>query len=124
MTREIRIELDPARMQALGITAVDVNDQLRNLNQDAAGGRAQLGGGEQSIRVLGGASTATTLGETQIMLPGGRFARLSDLAVVRDSVGQKMGLVAERWLMLIVYWLFAGLLLVVLDRWRRRGNAG
>jgi len=43
---------------------------------------------------------------------------------VRDSVGQKMGLVAERWLMLIVYWLFAGLLLVVLDRWRRRGNAG
>jgi hypothetical protein len=43
---------------------------------------------------------------------------------VRDSVGQKMGLVSERWLMLIVYWLFAGLLLVVLDRWRRRSSAG
>jgi len=88
VNREIRVELDPARMQALGITAVEVNEQLRSLNQDAAGGRAQLGGGEQSIRVLGGARTAATLGETQIMLPGGRFARLSDMAEVRDSVGE------------------------------------
>jgi hydrophobe/amphiphile efflux-1 (HAE1) family protein len=88
VSREIRVELDPGRMQALGITAVEVNEQLRSLNQDAAGGRAQLGGGEQSIRVLGGARTAATLGETQIMLPGGRFARLADLAEVRDSVGE------------------------------------
>jgi hydrophobe/amphiphile efflux-1 (HAE1) family protein len=88
LNREIRVELDPARMQALGITAVEVNDQLRSLNQDAAGGRAQVGGGEQSIRVLGGARTAAHLGETQIVLPGGRFARLSDLADVRDSVGE------------------------------------
>ncbi len=41
-------------MQALGVTAVEVNQQLRQLNLDAPGGRAQLGGGEQSIRVLGG----------------------------------------------------------------------
>jgi hydrophobe/amphiphile efflux-1 (HAE1) family protein len=86
--REIRVELDPARMQALNITAVEVNDQLRNLNLDSAGGRAQLGGGEQAIRVLGGARTAAALGETQIALSGGRFARLSDLAEVRDSVGE------------------------------------
>jgi hypothetical protein len=42
---------------------------------------------------------------------------------VRDSVRAKLGLVAERWLMLVVYWLFGGLLLVVLDRWRRRDPA-
>lgn len=88
VNREIRVELDPARMQALGITAVQVNDQLRNLNLDSPGGRAQLGGGEQSIRVLGGARTAAALGDTQIMLSGGRFARLSDLADVSDSVGE------------------------------------
>jgi multidrug efflux pump subunit AcrB len=51
--REVRVELDPARMQALGLTAVQVNQQLRQLNIDAPGGRAQIGGGEQSIRVLG-----------------------------------------------------------------------
>ena len=88
VNREIRVELDPARMQALGITAVQVNEQLRNLNLDSPGGRAQLGGGEQAIRVLGGARTAAALGDTQIMLPGGRFARLSDLADVSDSVGE------------------------------------
>ena len=43
--REIRVELDPGRLQALGITAVQVNEQLRSLNLDAAGGRAQVGGG-------------------------------------------------------------------------------
>src|SRR5687767_8288585 len=55
--REIRVELDPARMQALGTTAVDVNQQVRAINLDAPGGRAQIGGGEQSIRVLGAART-------------------------------------------------------------------
>ncbi|TLY87542.1 MAG: efflux RND transporter permease subunit [Gammaproteobacteria bacterium] len=88
VNREIRVELDPARMQALGITAAEVNEQLRSLNLDSPGGRAQLGGGEQAIRVLGGARTAAALGGAQIALPGGRFARLSDLAEVRDGVGE------------------------------------
>jgi hydrophobe/amphiphile efflux-1 (HAE1) family protein len=86
--REIRVDLDPARMQALGITAVDVNRQLRQLNIDAPGGRAQLGGGEQSIRVLGGATSASRLADTQIMLSGGRFARLADVAEVHDGVAE------------------------------------
>ncbi len=85
-SREIRIELDPERMQALGITAVDVNQQLRTLNVDSPGGRAQLAGGEQSIRVLGGARTAEQLGDTRIQLTGGRYARLDDIASVRDGV--------------------------------------
>jgi multidrug efflux pump subunit AcrB len=88
VNREIRVELDPARMQALGITAVQVNQQIRQLNLDSPGGRAEVGGGEQAIRVLGGAHTALQLANTQIMLPGGRFARLSDIASVRDSVGE------------------------------------
>src|SRR3989475_71293 len=88
VSREIRVEPDPARMQALGVTAAQVNLQLRTLNLDSPGGRAQIGGGEQAIRVLGEARTARALGDTQIMLPGGRFARLSDLADVKDSVGE------------------------------------
>ena len=88
VNREIRVELDPARMQALGVTAAQVNQQLRTLNLDSPGGRAEVGGGEQAIRVLGEAHTAKALGDTQIMLTGGRFARLSDLADVKDSVGE------------------------------------
>ena len=88
VSREIRIELDPARMQALGITAVEVNRQLRSLNLDAGGGRAQVGGGEQGIRVLGSAASAERLGETQIALADGRTVRLSDLATVDDGVAE------------------------------------
>lgn len=87
--REIRVELDPARMQALGVTAAEVNQQLRLVNLNAPGGRAQVGGGEQSIRVLGTAATALQLGQTQVRVAGGAVVRLSDLAEVRDSVAER-----------------------------------
>ncbi|MBV6423632.1 MAG: Efflux pump membrane transporter BepE [Steroidobacteraceae bacterium] len=86
--REIRVELDPGRMQALGITAVEVNQQLRQLNLDLPGGRAQVGGGEQAIRVLGGAKSAFDLGETRIAVPGGRVVQLKDIADVHDGVAE------------------------------------
>ncbi len=86
--REIRVELIPSRMQALGLTAVEVNEQLRALNLDAAGGRAQVGGGEQAIRVLGGAKTAEGLADTQIIIPGGKSVRLSEIAEVRDGIAE------------------------------------
>ncbi len=86
--REIRVELMPSRMQALGITAYQVNEQLRSLNLDATGGRVQIGGGEQAIRVMGGARTAAALGDAQIMLADGKSVRLSEVAEVRDGVAE------------------------------------
>ncbi len=86
--RAVRVDLDPARMEALGVTAVQVNDALRSLNVDAPGGRAQIAGGEQSIRVLGAAKTTQALAATQIQISGGRFVRLSDIADVRDGVSE------------------------------------
>jgi hydrophobe/amphiphile efflux-1 (HAE1) family protein len=90
--REIRVELDPSRMQAMGLTAVQVNDQLRQLNMDAAGGRAQIGGGEQAIRVLGGAKSAEQLGDTQIIVAGGKFVRLREISDVRDGIAEIRGI--------------------------------
>ncbi|HTY49146.1 MAG TPA: efflux RND transporter permease subunit [Steroidobacteraceae bacterium] len=86
--REIRVDLDPARMQALGLTAVQVNEQLRDLNIDAPGGRAQVGGGEQTIRVLGAAQSAATLADVEITLPAGGTARLGDFAEVHDGIAE------------------------------------
>ncbi len=86
VSREIRVDLDPARMESYGITAGEVNQQLRLVNIDAAGGRAQVSGSEQSIRVLGGAHSASQLGEVRLTMPDGRVARLSDIADVRDGV--------------------------------------
>ena len=53
--REITVELDPARMQSLGVTASQVNAALRQINVNAAGGRAEVLGSRQSVRVLGNA---------------------------------------------------------------------
>ncbi len=87
--REIRIDLRPDRLQAYGITAAEVNQQLRVLNLDAPGGRGQIGGAEQTIRVLGGAKTAGDLGSARIALSNGTAVRLSDIADVLDGAAEK-----------------------------------
>src|SRR5947209_996240 len=87
--RTIRVILDPAALQAQGITAAQVNQQLRQSNLNAAGGRAEIAGSEQSVRVLGNAQTAFELSQTQIALPGGRFVRLADLGDVKDSASEQ-----------------------------------
>ena len=85
VSRNIRVILDPAALQAQGITAAQVNQQLRQSNMNGAGGRAEIAGSEQSVRVLGNAQDAYQLSQMQISLPGGRFVKLADLAEVRDS---------------------------------------
>ncbi|HXG81572.1 MAG TPA: efflux RND transporter permease subunit, partial [Sphingomicrobium sp.] len=87
--REIRVILDPARMQSLGVTASQVNAALRQLNINAAGGRAEIAGSRQSVRVLGNAIDAYQLSQTQIQLPGGRTVQLADIASVSDSFGEQ-----------------------------------
>jgi len=85
VSREIRVDLDPVRMQAQGVSASAINQQLRAMNLNAAGGRAEIAGSEQSVRVLGSAITAHDLGQTQIALGGGRTVRLNAVANVRDQ---------------------------------------
>ncbi|TPG17550.1 efflux RND transporter permease subunit [Sphingomonas koreensis] len=84
VTREIRVILDPMKLQAQGLTADAVNQQLRLVNMNAAGGKAEIAGSEQSVRVLGNASSAYALGQSQISVGGGRTVRLSDIAMVKD----------------------------------------
>ena len=86
--REIRVNLDPDRLQSLGITATQVNDQLRAFNINLPGGRAEIGGSEQSIRTLGSAQSIDVLKNYQIILPSGGSVALSTLGNVEDSFGE------------------------------------
>lgn len=95
VNREIRVILDPVKLQSLGITAVQVNQQLRQTNLNAAGGRAQIAGSEQSVRVIGNARTALVLGDTQIAVGGGRTIKLSDIATVRDLYAEQRSLAIQ-----------------------------
>lgn len=83
--REIRVSLLPDRLIALGITAADVNEQLRATNVDLTGGRGKVGSGEQTIRMLAGAATVDGLTNSAIVLPGGRRAALKEIATVTDG---------------------------------------
>jgi hydrophobe/amphiphile efflux-1 (HAE1) family protein len=86
--REIRVALDPDRLLSLGVTAADVNKQLRATHVDLAGGRGEVGAREQSIRTLAGAATVQDLAAISIALPGGRKVRLDELGTVTDSAAE------------------------------------
>lgn len=83
--REIRVALDPDRLMALGITAGEVNAQIRATSLDISGGKSEIGGQEQAIRTLAASGTAAELADTKIFLGGGRQVRLADLGTVTDA---------------------------------------
>ncbi|MBL0915988.1 MAG: efflux RND transporter permease subunit, partial [Sphingopyxis sp.] len=94
--REIRVILDPARMQSYGLTASQVNQQLRQTNVNAAGGRTEIAGSEQAVRVLGNAANAFALGDSRISIGNGRTIRLSDIATVTDGYAEQRNLAKIR----------------------------
>ncbi len=67
--REIRIHLDPVKLDAHGVSAAEVNAQVRALNIDLPGGRSITGGQEQSLRTLGSAPSIERLRRTRISIP-------------------------------------------------------
>jgi len=83
--REIRVELDPDRMNAYGVTAAQVSQALTAVNNNLPGGRVTVGGSERAIRTLGQAGSVEALGSTLIPLSGGRTIRLDDVGTVTDS---------------------------------------
>ncbi len=88
-TRQVQIDLDPARLLALNVSAADVSRQLRQIQQDAAGGRADVGGAEQSVRTIATVASADELAAMDIALPDGRHLRLDQIATVADTVAEQ-----------------------------------
>jgi hydrophobic/amphiphilic exporter-1 (mainly G- bacteria), HAE1 family len=89
VTREIRVHLDPDKLLAYGVTAADINRQLRATNVDLGSGRGEVGGQEQAIRTLAGAREVEALADSRIILPGGREVRLRDLGRVVDDASEQ-----------------------------------
>ena len=86
VNREINITLDPIRMDAIGVTAADVNNALQRSYRNYGGGISQVGGAETTTRVIGETATVAELGNLSIPLRGGQsYVRLSDVADVGDG---------------------------------------
>ena len=92
VTREITIALDPVKLQALGATAADISRQLRVIQRESAGGRMNLGLGEQPVRTLANVSSVAEIRTMQISLSDGRHIQLDQVAKVDDSVTEPRAL--------------------------------
>ena len=88
VTREVRVALDPARLQALGATAAEISRQLRLVQSESAGGRTDLGGSEQPVRTLATVKSAAELAKLELSLNDGRRIRLDQVATVSDTVAE------------------------------------
>ena len=85
LDREIRVDLDPQALQAWGLTAGAVSQQLARSQAERPGGKAELGGAQQTIRTVGTLADAQALRDFSLSLPDGRSMRLSAAATVTDS---------------------------------------
>ena len=88
-TREVRVELDPSRLQALNAIAADISRQLRKIQQEASGGRTDVGGAEQSVRTIATVQSAQELARMEISLSDGRRIRLDQVATVTDTLAEQ-----------------------------------
>ena len=88
VTRQVNVDLDPAKLQALGASAADISRQLRQVQTESAGGRTDLGGSEQPVRTLATVQSASELGSLQIALSDGRRIRLDQVARVIDGIAE------------------------------------
>ncbi|MBV5298852.1 MAG: efflux RND transporter permease subunit [Rhodoferax sp.] len=88
VTRQVEVALDPLKLQALGATAADISRQLRLVQTESAGGRADIGGSEQPMRTLATVKTVAELAQLELSLSDGRRLRLDQVASVTDTVAE------------------------------------
>jgi multidrug efflux pump subunit AcrB len=89
LQREVQVIVDPARLASLGVTAADVSRALKRVQQDASGGRGQIGGEEQGVRTIATVRQAADLEALPIALADGRSIRLDSIATVHDTVAER-----------------------------------
>ena len=88
VNRQIWIELNTEKMQALGASAADISHQLSLIQQESSGGVTKVSGSEQPIRTIATVKTADELGTLELALSDGRKMRLDQVANVKDTFAE------------------------------------
>ncbi|AOS43714.1 Multidrug resistance protein MdtC [Lacunisphaera limnophila] len=89
ITREVRVELDQTKLLALGITAGEISSVIRSVQQEAPGGRTDIGGLEQSVRTVGTVRDAADVAKLTVPLADGRSLRLDAVATILDAAAER-----------------------------------
>lgn len=87
--REVHIELDPTKMNSMGVTAAEVSRLLRTATQDGSGGRTEFSGTEQAVRALGTVKSVEEIAKLPLALSNGQRIVLSDVARVTDTSAEQ-----------------------------------
>ena len=82
---EIRIDADPERLRALGLTATDVADAVRLANASSAGGTIRRGQFRFAVRAMTELRTLDEISDTPVGPPELQV-RLRDVASVRHTI--------------------------------------
>ncbi len=89
VNREIQVQVDPIKLNALGVTATDISQTIKSIQQENSGGRGQLGGSEQGVRTINTMKTVDELKQLPISLVNGETLRLEQVATVLDTHAER-----------------------------------
>jgi hydrophobic/amphiphilic exporter-1 (mainly G- bacteria), HAE1 family len=92
LQREIRVELDPVRMEALGVSMEQVIAALRAQNTEVPVGRLERGAAERSVRVRGRFVDPQDFGEVVVAVRGGAPIHLREVAGIEDASEEERSL--------------------------------
>jgi multidrug efflux pump subunit AcrB len=87
--REVQVDVDLPRLNSLGLTVTDVSRAVKRVQQDASGGRGQLGGAEQSVRTVATVAQAADLARLPVAISNDHWVRLDEVAQVRDTLADR-----------------------------------
>lgn len=89
LDRQVVIELDPARLEAAGVTIAQVVQVVQSQNMSAPVGRIERGPVEQSIRLRGRMAQPQDFAGIVISGSGGTLLRLGEVAAIRDGAEEQ-----------------------------------
>lgn len=92
LEREIRIYLDPEKMQALGISVAEVTGAIQRQNLEVPAGRLERGDQEQLVRVAGRITDPDQFADIIIANRNGQPIRLGQIAHVEDGTEEERSL--------------------------------
>jgi multidrug efflux pump subunit AcrB len=87
--REIWIEVDPFRLESLGLSLEEVAATVRRKNLNLVGGRMDAAGGQRLVRLLGEVTTAEELAVVPIKTVEGRVIQLGEIATFLDRTEEE-----------------------------------
>ncbi len=89
LAREVRVDVDPERLQAQGISIQQVTGALQGQNLEVPAGRVERGTAEQLVRVTGRIETPEGFNAIVVANRNGAVIRLGDVATVRDATEEE-----------------------------------